>query len=86
MSPAVLILDEPTNGVDVGARQTIYRRVREEAAAGISFLVVSSDAAELAQLCDRVLCMERGSVACELSGDDQTEAGIAQHLQGAVAR
>jgi len=71
--PAVLLLDEPTQGVDIGAKTTIYDAVAQAAAAGTAVLVSSSDAKELLRLCDRVLVLRDGRVAAELHGDDLTE-------------
>ena len=66
--PRVLLLDEPTQGVDVGAKAAIYRQIREAADEGMAVLVASSDAEELVHLCDRVLVFRSGSVAVELRG------------------
>ena len=71
--PAMLIADEPTQGVDVGARAEIYRIIREVAASGVPVIVASSDAKELEGLCDRVIVMSRGQSVVELTGDDVTE-------------
>ena len=71
--PAVLLLDEPTQGVDIGAKATIYAAVAQAAAAGTAVLVSSSDAKELLRLCDRVLVLRDGRVAAELHGDDLAE-------------
>ena len=70
--PALLLLDEPTQGVDVMSRADIYRIVRETAARGCAVLVASSDQLELCGLCDRVLVLRDGRVAAELSGPDLT--------------
>ena len=59
--PQLLILDEPTVGVDVGARGEIYDIIRDLAAAGTSILMISSDFEELA-ICDRVVVMREGSI------------------------
>lgn len=72
----VLLLDEPTRGVDVGARAEIYAIIRELAAGGTAILMVSSEAEELAQVCDRVLVMVEGRVVGELSEDQLTEEQI----------
>jgi ABC-type sugar transport system ATPase subunit len=66
--PRVLLLDEPTHGVDIGARTQIYKLIDEAAEAGTSIILVSSDNEELALLCDRVLIMREGRVTHELHG------------------
>ena len=71
--PKVVIADEPTQGVDVGARAEIYRILREVADSGIPVIVNSSDAKELEGLCDEVIVMSRGTVIETLSGADVTE-------------
>jgi ribose transport system ATP-binding protein len=75
--PRVILAHEPTQGVDVGSRLEIYRILRDQAAHG-AVVVVSSDAAELEGLCDRVLVMSRGRVVKELTGDDVTEQRMTQ--------
>ena len=72
----VLILDEPTRGVDVGARAEIHRIVRELAARGMACLVISSEPEELPDLCDRVLVMAEGRVVKELGGKAVTRNAI----------
>ncbi|TIH38639.1 ATP-binding cassette domain-containing protein [Subtercola vilae] len=71
--PVLLIADEPTQGVDVGARVEIYRILREASESGIPVIIASSDAKELEGLCDRVIVMSRGHVVATLSGDQITE-------------
>ena len=66
--PAVLILDEPTRGVDVGAKSEIYRIIDELARRGIGVLVISSELPEIIGVCDRVLVMREGRIAGELGG------------------
>jgi ribose transport system ATP-binding protein len=66
--PSLLVLHEPTQAVDVGARHTIVEAVREAAGAGSYVLVAGSDENELALLCDRVLVFEEGRIARELAG------------------
>ena len=75
-NPIVLIADEPTRGVDVGARAEIYRLLRSYAEAGHVVIVLSTDAIELAGLCDRVLVFSRGSVVRQLNGDELSERQI----------
>lgn len=74
--PSIVIADEPTQGVDVGARAEIYRILREVAEDGTPVVVNSSDAKELEGLCDRVIVMSRGRVVDDLSGSDVTEERI----------
>ncbi|MFC7505740.1 sugar ABC transporter ATP-binding protein [Nocardioides sp. CPCC 206347] len=69
-APAVLLLDEPTQGVDVQARAEIYEHVRRAVAAGSAVLLVTSDFEELAQVADRALVLREGRVAAEVSGVD----------------
>lgn len=76
-SPRVILVDEPTQGVDVGAKMEIYAQLRRMARAeGLAMIVVSSDAFELAGLCDRVLVFSRGSVVTTPDGDELTESTI----------
>ncbi len=72
---SVLILDEPTRGVDVSARAEIHRVMRELADSGMGVLVIASEFAELLD-CDRVLVMDRGAIVGELRGGDITEQAI----------
>jgi ribose transport system ATP-binding protein len=71
--PVLLLADEPTQGVDVGARAEIYGILREASARGVPVVIASSDAKELEGLCDEVLVMSRGHVVATLRGDDVTE-------------
>jgi ribose transport system ATP-binding protein len=74
--PQVLLADEPTAGVDVGTRAQIYSALRDAADDGSSVLVTSSDAAELAELCDRVAVFSSGQIVRVLAGDELTEDRI----------
>jgi ribose transport system ATP-binding protein len=74
--PRVLLCDEPTQGVDVGARAEIYGLLRRLAGEGCAIVICSSDAQELEGLCDRVLIMSRGRAVGDLSGDQVSEEGI----------
>jgi ABC-type sugar transport system ATPase subunit len=69
-APRVLLLDEPTRGVDVGAKFDIYALLRELAAAGASVLVASSDQEELLHICSRILVMRGGRIAASASSAD----------------
>jgi ribose transport system ATP-binding protein len=74
--PAILVADEPTQGVDVGARAEIYRILREVTARGVPVVIASSDPLELEGLCDEVIVMSRGHVVATLEGDAVTEERI----------
>jgi ribose transport system ATP-binding protein len=72
----VLLLDEPTRGVDVGARSEIYRVIAELAANGIGIVMVSSELAELLGFCHRVLVLREGHIVDELDGATSTEEDV----------
>ena len=67
--PKVLILDEPTRGVDVGAKAEIYRIINELAAQGVAILVISSELPEIIGICDRVVVMREGVITGECQGE-----------------
>ena len=73
-NPILIIADEPTQGVDVGARAEIYKILRQTAEGGIPVIVNSSDTKELEGLCDRVYVMSRGHIVSTLEGSDITES------------
>lgn len=74
--PRLIVADEPTQGVDVGARAEIYRILREVSSSGTPVIVNSSDATELEGLCDKVIVLSRGRAVTLLSGADVSEARI----------
>ncbi|SAL00212.1 L-arabinose transporter ATP-binding protein [Caballeronia calidae] len=78
--PKVLLVDEPTQGVDIGARMEIYKVLRQAATAGTAVIVVSSDAQEVAGLCDRVLIFSRGHIVKELRADEVSENNITSEV------
>jgi len=85
--PTVLLVDEPTKGVDIGARSEIYQRLRALAERGLGVLVSSSDGIELEGLCDRVLIFARGRIVHELKGAEVTDAAITEaNLTATVSR
>lgn len=72
-NPRILILDEPTRGIDVGAKKEIYYILQELADAGVGIIVVSSEIPEVLGISDRVLVMREGQIAGEISGREATE-------------
>jgi L-arabinose transport system ATP-binding protein len=80
--PKVLLLDEPTRGVDVGAKADIYRLLDGIKETGVGILVSSSETPELRLICDRILVMYRGGIAAALSREEATEARIAHYAMG----
>jgi L-arabinose transport system ATP-binding protein len=74
--PRVLILDEPTRGVDVGAKAEIYHVINELAADGLAIVVISSELPEILALADRIVVMQAGAVTGELSRRDASEEAI----------
>jgi ribose transport system ATP-binding protein len=78
LAPQVLLLDEPTQGVDVGAKADIYSYLLEAAERGTTVLVASSDPDELAALCHRVLVLRSGTIVAELENDDVSTQNIVQ--------
>ncbi|WP_395695861.1 ATP-binding cassette domain-containing protein [Nocardioides sp.] len=75
-NPRVLLADEPTQGVDAGARLNLYRALRSAADNGCAVIVKSTDVTELRGLCDRVLVFSRGHVVRTVAGDNMTESTI----------
>ena len=74
--PAVLILDEPTRGIDIGAKQEVHAAVMRLAGEGMAVLVVSSELPELLALSDRVLVMRAGEISAELAGERMTQENV----------
>lgn len=82
--PAVLFIEEPTQGVDVRSRMEIYRFLRAAADEGLAIVLYSSDASELAGLADRIVVMSRGQIVDEINGPDATEESIVNAFVGAT--
>lgn len=76
MNPKILILDEPTRGVDVGAKAEIHSLINELAKQGIGVLLISSELPELLGMSDRILVMSRGEIAGELKRDEFSQEAV----------
>lgn len=76
MNPKVLLLDEPTRGIDVGSKTEIYRLMEDLAAKGMAILFVSSEMEEILNMSDRALVMHEGRMTGELSRDELTEQAV----------
>jgi ribose transport system ATP-binding protein len=83
--PKVLLLDEPTRGVDVGAKHEIYEFIRRLAEDGIAVLLTSTDMVELVGLCDRVVVLHRGAIAAVLQGQEINPTRILAAAMGEAA-
>jgi ribose transport system ATP-binding protein len=83
--PKVLLLDDPTKGVDVGAKGEFYKILSDLRQRGVAILLHSSDDEELLGLCDRVLVMRDGAVRRELSGDDLNKSALVSASVGAAS-
>jgi ribose transport system ATP-binding protein len=76
LGPNIIAMDDPTSGVDIGARQAIYRLVRDLAGTGTAFVICSSDLEDFVGVCDRVLALVSGRVANELHADEIQEGAL----------
>jgi len=77
--PEILIVDEPTRGIDVGARQEIYNIINGLANNGKTIIIISSDMTEILSICQRVIIMHEGAITGTLTGNDRTEENIMHH-------
>ena len=84
VGPKFLIMDEPTRGVDVGSKSDIYRLMREMAGRGVAILMISSDLPEILGMSDRILVMQNGVIAGEISGRDATEESVIALAAGTI--
>lgn len=82
MNPKLIILDEPTRGIDVGAKGEIEALIKEVSANGISVLMISSEMAELERNCDRIIVMREGVKRGELTGEDIVQDRIMEAIAG----
>jgi ABC-type sugar transport system ATPase subunit len=84
--PRVLILDEPTHGVDIGAKAEIYQKIQALADGGMSIMLISSELPEIIALSDRVVVMRGGAVAAILGDDMLDEETIMTYAAGGTVR
>lgn len=84
--PQVIILDEPTKGIDIGSKAAVHEFMAELAAQGLSVIMVSSEIPEVIGMSDRVIVMRDGRIAAQLSGDDLTPETLVRHAAGITAR
>ena len=82
LDPEIVIIDEPTRGIDIGTKQQIYRFIAELAAKGKAVIVISSEMQELIGICHRILVMRGGRIVGEVSGDAMTEDEIVVYATG----
>ncbi len=85
MEPRVLLLDEPTRGIDIGAKQEIYSLMEELAEQGVAILFVSSEMEEILGMSDRTLVMHEGRITGELQRNELSEEAVMQLATGNVA-
>jgi ribose transport system ATP-binding protein len=76
LGPSVIVLDDPTSGVDPGARETIFSILREAASGGLSVVLFSTELEQLVAMCSRVLVLRDGAVTTELAGDELTRETV----------
>ena len=82
MKPKILLLDEPTRGIDVGAKSEIYALMEELAESGVAILYVSSEMEEILGMADRALVMHEGRITGELTREELTEENVMQLATG----
>jgi len=82
VGPKVIILDEPTRGIDVGAKYEIHCKLRELSKNGHGIMVISSELPEILGLCDRILVMHQGEIVGELTSEEATEEEIMMYASG----
>ncbi len=82
-SPRLLIVDEPTRGIDIGAKAEVHQILRDLAASGVAIIIISSDLPEVMSLADRIVVMREGRIVGEFIGETATEEGVMRLAIGA---
>lgn len=86
LNPKVLIVDEPTRGIDVGAKSEVHQVLFDMAKTGVAVLVISSDLPEVMAISDRIITLSEGKVTGEIHGDDATEEKLMSMMAIGVNR
>lgn len=86
MTPDILILDEPTRGIDIGAKSEIYALMRKLTDSGKSIIMISSEIAEVMQVSDRIIVMHEGDISAEITAEEVTKNNIMQAAFGGGIR
>jgi ribose transport system ATP-binding protein len=82
MKPRILIVDEPTGGIDVGSKSEIHNLIRELASQGYAIIVVSSEMPEVLHVADRIVAMYSGRIMREFTSEEVTEDNLIQAISG----
>ena len=80
--PRILILDEPTRGIDVGAKEEVHKLIRKLAGEGVGILMISSELPEVLSVADRIVVMYEGQISGELDANEATEEKVVQYASG----
>ncbi len=80
--PKIIILDEPTKGIDIGSKAAVHEFMAELAAQGLAVIMVSSEIPEVLGMSDRIIVMREGRIAAEVAGDDMTPETLVRHAAG----
>ena len=84
LGPRILLMDEPTRGIDVGAKQEVYRLMEQLAESGVAILFVSSEMEEILRMSDRALVMHEGRITGELPRDQMSEEAVMRLATGRI--